>query len=251
MGLEDHERKHNRIMRRFGAECAVLLKKDGHFPLSASSDIALYGNAARNTIKGGTGSGEVNSRFYVTVEKGLERAGFRVITGEWLDRYDEVAAAAKEEFLENIKKEAKENHADVINFAMGRIMTEPEYEIPINAECKTAIYVLSRISGEGSDRSGVKGDILLTDTEKRDIAICNEKYENFMLVLNTGGVVDISELGYVKNILILSQLGVKIGDTFADIVLGRSNPSGKLATTWTAWDKYPRIGSFGEKDDTE
>lgn len=251
MGLEDHERKHNRIMRRFGAECAVLLKKDGHFPLSASSDIALYGNGARNTIKGGTGSGEVNSRFYVTVEKGLERAGFRVITGEWLDRYDEVAAAAKEEFLENIKKEAKENHADVINFAMGRIMTEPEYEIPINAECKTAIYVLSRISGEGSDRSGVKGDILLTDTEKRDIAICNEKYENFMLVLNTGGVVDISELGYVKNILILSQLGVKIGDTFADIVLGRSNPSGKLATTWTAWDKYPRIGSFGEKDDTE
>ena len=165
MGLEDHERKHNRIMRRFGAECAVLLKKDGHFPLSASSDIALYGNGARNTIKGGTGSGEVNSRFYVTVEKGLERAGFRVITGEWLDRYDEVAAAAKEEFLENIKKEAKENHADVINFAMGRIMTEPEYEIPINAECKTAIYVLSRISGEGSDRSGVKGDILLTDRD--------------------------------------------------------------------------------------
>ena len=251
MGLEDHERKHNRMMRRYGAECCVLLKKDGHFPLSASADIALYGNGARNTIKGGTGSGEVNSRFYVTVEKGLERAGFRIITGEWLDSYDEVAAKAKEDFLNNIKKEAKENHADVFNFAMGRIMAEPEYEIPITVECKTAIYVLSRISGEGADRDGIPGDILLTETEKRDIALCNEKYENFMLVLNTGGVVDISELGDIKNILILSQLGVKTGDTFADIVLGRSNPSGKLATTWTAWDKYPRIGTFGEKDDTE
>ena len=103
MGLEDHERKHNRMMRRYGAECCVLLKKDGHFPLSASADIALYGNGARNTIKGGTGSGEVNSRFYVTVEKGLERAGFRIITGEWLDSYDEVAAKAKEDFLNNKK----------------------------------------------------------------------------------------------------------------------------------------------------
>ena len=251
MGLEDHERKHNRMMRRYGAECCVLLKKDGNFPLSASADIALYGNGARNTIKGGTGSGEVNSRFYVTVEKGLERAGFRIITGEWLDSYDEVAAKAKEDFLNNIKKEAKENHMDDFNFAMGRIMTEPEYEIPITVECKTAIYVLSRISGEGADRDGIAGDILLTDTEKRDIALCNEKYENFMLVLNTGGVVDLSELGDIKNILLLSQLGVKTGDTFADIVLGRSNPSGKLATTWTAWDKYPRIGTFGEKDDTE
>lgn len=251
MGLEDHERKHNRMMRRYGTECCVLLKKDGNFPLSASADIALYGNGARNTIKGGTGSGEVNSRFYVTVEKGLERAGFRIITGEWLDSYDEVAAKAKEDFINNIKKEAKENHMDVFNFAMGRIMTEPEYEIPITVECKTAIYVLSRISGEGADRDGIAGDILLTDTEKRDIALCNEKYENFMLVLNTGGVVDLSELGDIKNILLLSQLGVKTGDTFADIVLGRSNPSGKLATTWTAWDKYPRIGTFGEKDDTE
>ena len=105
MGLLDHERNHNRIMRKLGAECCVLLKKDGNFPLTASSDIALYGSGARNTIKGGTGSGEVNSRFYVTVEKGLERAGFRVITGEWLDSYDEISAKAKEEFINGIKKE--------------------------------------------------------------------------------------------------------------------------------------------------
>ena len=251
MGLFDHERKHNRIMRKLGAECCVLLKKDGHFPLSASSDIAIYGSGARNTIKGGTGSGEVNSRFYVTVEKGLERAGFRVITGEWLDKYDEIYNEERVKFIEGLKKEAKENHADIMTYAMGRIMPEPEYEIPIEADCKNGIYVLSRISGEGSDREAVKGDILLTETEKRDIKICNDKYENFMLVLNTGGVVDISELGYVKNILILSQLGVKMGDTFADIVLGRANPSGKLATTWTGWGSYQDIGSFGEKDDTE
>ena len=57
MGLNEYERNHNRILRKLGAECTVLLKKDGNFPIAGSSDIALYGNGARNTIKGGTGSG--------------------------------------------------------------------------------------------------------------------------------------------------------------------------------------------------
>lgn len=251
MGLNEYERNHNRILRKLGAECTVLLKKDGNFPLAGSSDIALYGNGARNTIKGGTGSGEVNSRFFVSVEKGLERAGFRILTNDWLDKYDEIYSKAKEKFYADLRKEAREMHTQAMWIGMGRIMAEPEYDIPIEADCKTAIYVLSRISGEGSDREAVKGDIMLTETELRDIAICNDKYENFMLVLNTGGVVDISEIRFVKNILVLSQLGVKTGDTLADIILGRSNPSGKLTTTWTSWNSYPKIGDFGDRDDTK
>ena len=60
--MNDYEREHNEIMRRFGAECAVLLKSDGAFPLEAPCRLGLYGSGARRTIKGGTGSGEVNSR---------------------------------------------------------------------------------------------------------------------------------------------------------------------------------------------
>ena len=79
--MNDYEREHNAILRRLGAECAVLLRADGSFPLAAPCEIALYGSGARRTIKGGTGSGEVNSRYFVTVEEGLKAAGFAISTG--------------------------------------------------------------------------------------------------------------------------------------------------------------------------
>lgn len=79
--MYEHEKEHNEILRRFGAECAVLLKSDGTFPLDTPCDLALYGSGARQTVKGGTGSGVVNSRTFVTAEAGLEAAGFR-ITGK-------------------------------------------------------------------------------------------------------------------------------------------------------------------------
>ena len=251
MGLYEYEKRHNRILRKLGAECTVLLKKDGSFPIEKGADIALYGSGARNTVKGGTGSGEVNSRFYVSIEKGLKRAGFNITTEKWLDEYDRIKEKSYKEFINSIKREAKGQRTPAVFIGMGRVMPEPEYSLPIDGSGDTAIYVLSRISGEGSDREVSKGDILLSDTELRDIRLCNEIYKNFMLVLNVGGVVDIHELSDIKNILLLSQLGVKTGDTFADIILGRSTPSGKLATTWACREDYQKIGDFGDKDDTD
>ena len=55
--MNDYEREHNDILRRFGAECTVLLRSDGAFPLDAPCSLALYGSGARLTVKGGTGSG--------------------------------------------------------------------------------------------------------------------------------------------------------------------------------------------------
>ena len=50
--MYEYEKEHNEILRRFGAECAVLLKSDGTFPLDGSCDLALYGSGARQTVKG-------------------------------------------------------------------------------------------------------------------------------------------------------------------------------------------------------
>ena len=47
-----------------------------------------------------------------------------------------------------------------------------------------------------------------------------------------------------------SQLGVQTGSALADLVLGKTYPSGKLTTTWTKWKDYPDFASFGEQDDT-
>ncbi|UOK61326.1 glycoside hydrolase family 3 C-terminal domain-containing protein [Paenibacillus sp. OVF10] len=248
--LYPYELEHIETLRRHASECMVLLKANGDFPLSKNGEIALYGSGSRQTIKGGTGSGDVNSRFYVTVEQGLEKAGFNITTKDWMDRYDRVQELAHQEFVAGIKFKAQATGVPAIMLGMGAVMPEPEYELPIEGAGDTAIYVLSRNSGEGSDRNVVGGDVLLTETEIRDIRAIANTYKQFMLVLNVGGVVDLTPVIEVPNILILSQLGVVTGDALADVLLGKNCPSGKLTTTWAAWEDYSPIGDFGLEDDT-
>ncbi|OMG11099.1 beta-1,3-N-acetylglucosaminyltransferase [Actinomyces naeslundii] len=233
----------------------VLLRSDGAFPLAEPGEIALFGSGARGTVKGGTGSGDVNSRHVTTIEEGLEAAGFTVVTRPWLEAYDRVRDQAHQDFIADIRTEAAERGVPAIMIGMGSVMPEPEYSIPLDVDAGTdpgaAVYVLARTSGEGSDRAPEAGDLSLTDTEVRDILTLNDRFEKFLLVLNVGGVVDLSPLGNVGNILLLSQLGATIGDAFTDVLLGRAYPSGKLATTWAAWDEDDQIGDFGDPDDTQ
>lgn len=246
----DYEKQHLDALRPHLAECAVLLKSNGAFPLNKPGKIAAYGCGVRRTIKGGTGSGEVNSRFFVNVEQGLTDAGFTLTTKAWLDAYEDVYAKARKDFVARLKAEAKAKRINAIIYGMGKTMPEPEYSLPLDGDGEVAIYVLARISGEGNDREPVSGDIKLSATEKRDILALNKKYSKFLLVLNVGGVVDLSEVQEVENILLLSQLGADTGNVLADILLGKQNPSGKLTTTWSAWEDYSRIGSFGDHNDT-
>ena len=102
--MNDYEKEHLEILRQYLAECTVLLKKDGSFPLKSPCEIAAYGSGVRHTAKGGTGSGEVNSRFFVNVEEGLEEAGFTITTKEWLDEYDRLLNKAKRHHLLSLKK---------------------------------------------------------------------------------------------------------------------------------------------------
>ncbi len=248
--LNDYEKEHLGRLSAGLAECTVLLKKDGKFPLDKPGKIAAYGGGIRHTVKGGTGSGEVNSRYFVTVEQGLKEAGFTITTNDWLDAYDKVLVEAHKQFIKDIKRRAKEKHTLAIFEGMGAVMPSPEYDLPLTAEGDAAVYVLSRISGEGNDRTVTAGDFLLSETEKRDILALNKKFENFILVINAGGPVDLTPVLEVKNILVLSQLGVETGKALADILLGKAYPSGKLTTTWAKSENYPNVGTFAEKDDT-
>lgn len=247
--MNDHERKHIEMLRPYLAECAVLLKKDGNFPLGSPCRIAAYGSGVRNTIKGGTGSGEVNSRYFVNIEHGLADAGFEVSGSDWSDRYEEVYAKAKQDFRGEIRAKAKREKTNILAASMGIVMKAPDYELDMDFGCDAAIYVVSRISGEGNDRLAEKGDFMLTDSEVRDIRLLNERYDKFMLVINAGGPVDLSPVMDAGNILVLSQLGVETGAALADILLGKAYPSGKLATTWAAYEDYSHEGDFGERDD--
>ena len=251
MELLDYEKEHLQRLRRGLSECTVLLQKNGAFPLERPGRIAAFGSGVRHTVKGGTGSGEVNSHFFVTIEQGLAEAGFSLTSGAWLDAYDEVLVKAKKAWIKDLKAKAKTAKKPAFLSAMGAVMPEPEYDLPLDGEAGAAIYVVSRISGEGSDRMPVKGDLLLTDSEVRDILALNKRFARFMLVLNVGGPVDLSPVQSVGNILLLSQLGAETGSVLADILLGKAVPSGRLASSWAAAADLPKIGSFGEKFETD
>lgn len=131
MELLDYERKHIEQLRGTLAECTVLLKTDGSFPLKEAGELALFGSGARRTVKGGTGSGEVNSRYFVTAEQGLEEAGFHLTTKSWLDAYDRVREEAKKNFIKEIKARARKNHTNAVIEGMGAVMPEPNYELQL------------------------------------------------------------------------------------------------------------------------
>lgn len=247
---QEFERKHFDVVRRVGAECTLFLAADERFPLDGACRMAAYGSGVRHTIKGGTGSGDVNVRHFTTIEEGLTKAGFSVVTGEWLDGYDKALQEAKDAFYQGIRDEAKRLNTNPVFLGMGRTMADPVYDAAVDVDADAAIYVVSRNSGEGADRQVKAGDIELTEAEIRDILAVNEKYERFMLVLNTGGLVDLTPVRGVRNILLLGQLGMATGDVLADILLGKSYPSGKLSMTWAPIAAYPSTEGFGDMDDT-
>lgn len=249
--MSDYETEHIQRIRKIAPECMVLLKSDGSFPLRTAGKIALYGCGARRTLKGGRGSADVNVKSYTTVEQGLKNAGFEITTGYWMDAYEDAWREARVGFRSWLKEKIAREGMDMLMENLSIVMPEPEYDIPLEGEGDTAVYVLSRLCGEVVDRQDVPGDFLLSATEIRDILKLEKQYERFMLVLNTGCIVDLSPVAdKVGNILLLSQVGMTIGDSLADVLLGRSYPSGKLTATWAAREDYCSIGEFGGRNDT-
>ena len=120
--VQEFEKKGIQAVREAGAECMVLLKNESQIlPLNFTKKIALFGNGARHTIKGGTGSGDVNVRHFVTVEEGLENVGVEITTKKWLEQYNTLISDVKKKFFEKICKEAKEAGVDFFCIRWGKL----------------------------------------------------------------------------------------------------------------------------------
>ncbi len=220
-------------------EAIVLLKNDGALPLKTKK-VALYGAGASMTIKGGTGSGEVNERHSVTILEGMEDRGFQITTKPWIYNYEADYERAQEEYQEEKKKRVNILKPNSIMQMLFDNFQAP-VDLPISegdvaaSDTDTAIYVLSRQAGEGGDRKMEKGDFLLTDKELEHIRFCAEHYETFVLVINCGSSIDMAfadEIPGINAIVYICQLGTEGGHAFADIVSGEVTPSGKLSDTW-------------------
>ena len=249
--LQQYEIDHINTLRSLAAECTLFLNKNSAFPLSSPGKLLLVGSGARDTTIGGTGSGGVEVRKFTTCEQGLEAAGFEIVSKDWLEKFPTFKQNKKQEFVNYVKFSAERLDEGIFFTTFGNLQPEVEYDLNIeNYVADVAIYVLRRNSGEGTDRRLARGDVYLTNSEIKDILYLNEHYEKFLLVLNVEGVVDLSPVKDVNNILLLSQLGIVTGDILADIVLGKVNPSGKLATTWAAVKDYHFMDEFGGLDNT-
>jgi len=253
MELENME-----TVRKLAAECMVLLENDGTLPLKTTNgNIALFGNGARNTIKGGTGSGDVNSRTVINIEQGLEAAGFTVTTKSWLDRYDEQLKKAKAEYREKINNLAREEGTHPILIMFDHPFEEPpipaitEEDIR-KSDTDTAIYVIARNSGEGMDRFYKEGDYLLSKEETEALTLLGKAYDKFIVLLNLGNVIDtyvLKNIPGINAILFVGQAGNCTGHAVADALTGKSIPSGKLIDTWALhYEDYPSSKTFSHND---
>ena len=225
--------------RKIASQGMVLLENRGVLPLRGVKTLAAFGSGVRHTIKGGTGSGDVNSRVVVNVEQGLLDAGFQLTSGPWLDRYDRRCVEAKEAHQAWAGKLFAEKGPAAFGEVFGNPYKNPA-DLPITEEdlavkADAALYVIARDSGEGSDRHVRPGDYELFDEEKENIQALAKVYDRIVVVLNVGGVIDTKFLRacpQIGAVLHMSQAGNISGYALADVLTGKVTPSGHLTMTW-------------------
>lgn len=253
MELQNYEIKHLQTVEEISSECCLFLKRNDDFPLNKSTvkEIGLYGNGIRHTLKGGTGSGNVESHIFNNIETAFENCGIKVISKSYLDSYDEILKKAEDNFVVEMKKKAKKEKIPAVKYFFGKALTEPDYDLKDKIiPCSTSIYVLSRKMGEGNDRENIKGQFKLTDTEIDTIQFLQSNSQKFLLVLNVGAPIDISEIiPCVDNILLISYLGQRTSETLVNIIFGDAYPSGKLPISWDKYENYPSL-NFGDINNT-
>ncbi|HEX3076954.1 MAG TPA: glycoside hydrolase family 3 C-terminal domain-containing protein [Lachnospiraceae bacterium] len=251
--ITEREVRNRALTREAAAEGMVLLKNQDVLPIASGKKIALFGAGARHTVKGGTGSGDVNERHSVSIEEGLRNAGYEIVTQSWLDDYDNSYMQSRLDWKKELERIGEEKNIGIggayfsspaYKAPAGRLITQADIE---SASTDTAIYVISRVAGEGADRLYTKGDYLLTDEEKENIKIVAKAFRKTLLVINAGGVVDLSILDEadIPALMFISQPGMEGGNAFCDIISGKVTPSGKLTSTWARnYEDYPNAKTF-------
>ena len=252
------EKEHRALARRAAAAGIVLLKNDGVLPIQPGK-IALYGPGSRMTVKGGAGSGDVRERYSVTIEQGLQNAGFTFPNTLWMDRFEAKYKADVAEWKAGVEESIR-GYGPIRTMQMFIKIGEQPMPYPTCApiqgdeltdETDTAIYVLSRQAGEGYDRRVEKGDYLFSDVEKESLKKLSAHYKKLILVLNCGSVIDLSILDETRidAVLFYGQAGTEGGNALADILTGKDCPSGRLTDTWAIrYEDYPSADTFGHRN---
>lgn len=258
--------EHIQLSKEAAKEGMVLLKNENNIlPLPSGTRIALFGKGSFDYVKGGGGSGDVYVSYVRNLYDGLKM----------LDDTVQIYEPLSDFYRKNVQQQYELG-------AVPGMTAEPELPSELadkaRAFADTALVTISRFSGEGWDRSSVTGssdktepwpesdamikatsklfpdgDFYLTAQEKAMLEMVTERFERTILVLNIGGIIDLSwakSNEKISGILLGWQGGMEGGLAMAELLTGKSNPSGKLADTFAnRLEDYPSTAHFHDSID--
>ena len=242
---------HAAITRQSSTEGMVLLKNNAALPIRGLKTVALFGVNSYDFMSGGLGSGAVNVGYSVDMVTGLKNIG--VATTPQLT-----------EIYQNYVKYAKAKlKADQNPMMWFLDQGQPKLdEIDITERCvaneepkaDAAIITIGRQAGEGMDRQ-INGEFNLSKTEQDMIFRVSDAFhakgKKVIVIINSGSVMETASWrDRVDAILVAWQPGIEGGNSVADILTGKVNPSGKLTMTWPiAATDHPSTANFAKEYD--
>lgn len=239
---------HAAIARAAAADGMVLLKNDQNSLPLTGKKIAALGNTAYDFVAGGTGSGDVNEAYTVSLVQGLSDAGYTV---------DDELKTAYEAYIKlERSKQPKKNFFEEFMNPTPRPAEMELTDAAISRQvaiADVALLTIGRNAGEGSDRK-VHNDFNLSDAEQGLIHRVSNAFhkagKKVIVVLNVGGVIEMASWRNKVDAILLSwQPGMEAGNAVADILSGKINPSGKLATSFPMqYADVPSAKSFPGKE---
>jgi len=242
---------HAAVVRRSASEGMVLLENSNKtLPLDSKvKNVAVFGNTSFDIISGGTGSGDVNEAYTVSLIEGIENAQLAP---------DRELMGIYKSYIEDARKKQGQS-TNWLTAMMGGKMPLPEMSLNndlIRRMAKNndiAIITIGRNSGEGADRKAEEGDFYLSSAEKELINRVSEAFhkegKKAVVILNIGGVIETASWSKIPDAILLAwQPGQEAGNSIMDVLTGKINPSGKLAVTFPlSYNDVPSSKSFPGK----
>ena len=232
---------HAAVTRQSAAEGMVLMKNDKALPFAETiKNVALYGNTSYDFIAGGTGSGNVNHAYVVSLLDGMKNGGYTV-SEELKTAYESYLVDAKKKAAEELEAKAKKDPktAGLAKFLPQPLPAEKTFtteELARQAEASDiAVITLGRLSGEFLDRN--VSNFNLSSSERQLIQQVCEVYhkagKQVVVLLNIGGVIETASWNTLPDAILCAwQAGQEGGNSVVDVLSGKQSPSGKFTMTW-------------------
>lgn len=234
------------LIRAAAAEGAVLLV-NRVLPFKRGSTVSVFGRTQLDWFYTGYGSGgDVIRPYQINLAEGIKNCPKLKINESLLSIYE---------------KWVEENPVDHGAWAFWpRSYPEMPLLSAVVADAAKnsdhAVVVIGRSSGEDRENVLEKGSYYLTDDEREMLNKVTEHFNDVVVLLNIGSIMDFSWIEEYREklgaVMIVWQGGMESGNAVADLLCGDAVPSGRLTETIARdYNDYPSSSNFGNKEYNE